>query len=415
MPAAPLTAIFLRVLAKAAIIARVGHWWTVSVDEHIILSGKYAPPDEVLSVFERGDLVHDVERQREMEILGDLLPNIVRYEVISQVAIDRLNVMGFSYGNSLKDYATFQSAGTEDGQEVEEWIEENSADLRKTVDDYLTATQHGYHDCLFWDDLEDGVDSRILISIALNITKEQSMLILDLTDIMGEDYTDDLDWAESARENIRVRAARDSKTIILTEGKFDSRVLRKTLELLRPHVASYFSFLEFEANNIRIPGGSDRVGDAVRRFTSAGIGNRIIAIFDNDGAGRAEWERLSSLALPNTVRILTIPVIEYAGSYPSIDQAGNVTETDVNGTACSIEFCFGEQLLLDGNGRPIPIYFGGNVASFKQGAFSRAHKGLIQKRIESFLDECQSNESELAALRSLPASRLIELLISPFE
>ncbi len=402
----------------------MGHWWELRIDKSVILRGKYVPPGETISFFDMADLIYDRDRHRQMDDenadlgpheLGLLRPDIVRYEVASRVVIERLNVMGFSYKTAVHEYAENKLSGAGDKEEVEEWIKENIPLLRASVIDYLDAETHDYNETFFGFDWEGGIDARALLALALDCANEESMVIFDLTDVLIGEYTDDLDWAEYARERIRVRASRDSPTIVLTEGKFDSRVIRASLELLRPHVASYFSFLEFDV--VKIPGGVDRVGDAVRRFSAAGVANRIIAVLDNDTAGRAEQARLLSLKLPETVRVIRLPDVEYGLSYPTVNE-GRVAYTDINGAACSLEFCFGEQVLFDSQHERVPVYLRGYDVQLKsyQGSLGKGgQKGDVQKNIWTIIYACQQLESNIAALRALPIATLIDGIVAPFD
>jgi len=66
-------------------------------------------------------------------------------------------------------------------------------------------------------------------------------------------------------------AARSNKTVVLTEGVTDSRILAVSLTLLHPHPADYYSFMDFEA--ARVGGGAGNPANLVKAF--AGIVNRI--------------------------------------------------------------------------------------------------------------------------------------------
>ena len=57
------------------------------------------------------------------------------------------------------------------------------------------------------------------------------------------------------------------------------------MQLLYPHLADYFTFMDFEG--ARVGGGAGNLANIVKAFAGAGIVNKIIAIFDNDTAGEA--------------------------------------------------------------------------------------------------------------------------------
>jgi hypothetical protein len=69
-----------------------------------------------------------------------------------------------------------------------------------------------------------------------------------------------------------------AKIILLTEGKSDTAILSAALDLLYPHLAGYYSFMEFDA--LRVGGGAGNLANLVKAFAGAGIANRTIALFD---------------------------------------------------------------------------------------------------------------------------------------
>lgn len=64
--------------------------------------------------------------------------------------------------------------------------------------------------------------------------------------------------------------------MILTEGRSDASLLNDALHLLYPHLADYFSFMDFAEYG----GGAGQLANLVRAFSGAGIVNRVVALFD---------------------------------------------------------------------------------------------------------------------------------------
>jgi len=146
-----------------------------------------------------------------------------------------------------------------------------------------------------------------------------------------------------------------NKTIILTEGSTDIYVLRKSLDLLYPEVSHLFNFFDFDYT--RSPGSTSSLVSLLKGFISAGIGDRIIALFDND---TADFEALSTFdieKITKNIRIMHLPNLEWAMEYPTLGPTGEV-KTDINKLAYSIELFMGKKLLIK-NEKLIPIKWTG--------------------------------------------------------
>lgn len=121
---------------------------------------------------------------------------------------------------------------------------------------------------------------------------------------------------------------------ILTEGSSDVRILRKALELLEPHIADFFSFVEVEA---RHPfSGTGQVVNFLKGLVDIGVQNNVIAIFDNDAEGVAAWRKCLALNLPDNVRVLKLPDLTEFEAVPMTGPTGRQA-ADINGRAASIE------------------------------------------------------------------------------
>ena len=133
----------------------------------------------------------------------------------------------------------------------------------------------------------------------------------------------------------------NSRIILLTEGPTDSEVLRASIELLYPHLSSYYSFMDLA---VRAPGGAGSLVHVVKSFAGAGIENRTIALFDNGTAGHSAVSLLRHIQLPPHIRVMSYPNIALADSYPTRGPNGESVQ-DVNGSACSIELYYGRDVL----------------------------------------------------------------------
>ena len=86
--------------------------------------------------------------------------------------------------------------------------------------------------------------------------------------------------------------------------------------MLFPHLTDYFGF--FEHDELRVDGGVGYLIKFSQAFAAARISSRMVALFDNDTAGREAFNRASELPLPSNIKVLRLPDIALAESYPSV-------------------------------------------------------------------------------------------------
>jgi hypothetical protein len=87
-----------------------------------------------------------------------------------------------------------------------------------------------------------------------------------------------------------------SRIIVLTEGRSDTRIISAALRALHPELADAYQFLDFD--EFRIEGGASPLAPMVKVLSGARMGNRMLALFDNDAAGVEAMRSLSDRALP---------------------------------------------------------------------------------------------------------------------
>ena len=117
-------------------------------------------------------------------------------------------------------------------------------------------------------------------------------------------------------------------------------------------------FLDYER---RPEGGVGALVRMVRAFASAGIVNRVVAIFDNDTAAADALKSLEIGKLPDHIRVIRYPPVDLASNYPTLgpptvdSPQGSLSLADVNGSAGSIELYLGKDVLARENGifRPV--------------------------------------------------------------
>lgn len=216
----------------------------------------------------------------------------------------------------------------------------------------------------------------------------------DLSGLVGRGFIDSDDLlADNAKLGVGAAYLPSQKIIVLTEGVFDSRVLSRSLQLLSPHLSSYFSFLDFEA--MKVPGGAGTVIGFVKAFVGAGVANRVIAILDNDSAARDAARALASIHLPERVRVIQHPALELLRDYPTLGPTGP-TRMDVNGLAGGIELYLGEDILRDDNGDLFPIQWRGYIDGVRAYQGDLLKKQEVQRRFERKLQVCEQNHQLIA-------------------
>ena len=230
-----------------------------------------------------------------------------------------------------------------------------------------------------------GLDLNVALRLTLEILPEADEFIYDVTDlIMGGYYSQDEDfvklWAETR------------KTIILTEGSIDSWIISESLQLLYPHLADYFTFMDFEG--ARVGGGTGSLANIVKAFSGTGIVNKVVAIFDNDTAAATALRGLKFVQIPPNIKIIQLPEMDFLKNYPTLGPSGLVS-MDVNGLAASIELYLGKDILVDASGNLIPIQWAGYIPELSRYQGEIMSKEEIQKRFKQKVSACKNNKELL--------------------
>ena len=225
-------------------------------------------------------------------------------------------------------------------------------------------------------------DTTAALRLTLEVCPNADRLVYDITDLIWSGYASRDDDFVGYSSDVSIEEMQSlSKVILLTEGSSDARILRSSLELLYPHLADYYSFMEFDA--MRVSGGSGNLANLVKAFAGAGVVNKTIALFDNDTGGQAALRGIANLDLPQHLAVLTLPPLESLKTYPTIGPSGPA-DMDINGLAASIELYLGEDVLADGEGQ-CRIQWTGYDSALKQYQGEVLHKAEIQSRFQEKL------------------------------
>lgn len=201
------------------------------------------------------------------------------------------------------------------------------------------------------------------------------------------DFSSLVDWVEPENYNCN-----PLKTVIMTEGTTDKRILEETLKFLYPHLISYYKFIDFDLANMQ--GSSGHLLNIIKAFVATGVQHRTIAIFDNDTAGLDALRQLLDIPLPDNIKVISLPYLPVAAKYPTNGAQGNV-EIDINGLACSLELYLGRDVLEDSTRQLTPIQWGGCMQGMRQYQGEIINKSGIQERYFQKLREASTNPALL--------------------
>lgn len=388
----------------------MGSWWNIDIGGQAApVWGKNYVDDELMLLFVDDDFLMSAEKLKVLEDIdrsgfeSDDLPSSSRTDLMGYATTagalrQRLRLQGFSTEWVRK----LSTAFFDDQDEV--WREIGEDVLASFPNgDAITAAlttrsgievgagippdarTHPRESFLHekWGELHEAFDDpRFALALSLSNTRSTTEVRLDLTDLVMGGWMTSADRPHrEARLRMAAAVRADGSVIVITEGASDARRLQRSLEISAPEVAHVFTFLDFD---LRPPGGTDRVVSLTKGMAAAGVMNRVIAVLDNDTAGRDAKSQLAGLQLPLQVVVVCLPEVPYAENYPTLGPAGDGIE-NVNGRAVSMEFMFGDEVLRDKTGALAPIRWHGfneRVADY-QGHLDSGHKTDVNKRLDA--------------------------------
>lgn len=154
----------------------------------------------------------------------------------------------------------------------------------------------------------------------------------------------DLEWRTQdvldggwVRENELYTGISDrERFLIITEGSTDLYVIKRGLQILKPDIIDFFSFIDMQENYPFT--GTGNLFRFCQGLATIKIQNNALVIFDNDAEGSEMHRRTKALKLPNSLKIMKLPCLLEFRSFRTIGPSGEQIE-DVNERAISIE-CF---------------------------------------------------------------------------
>lgn len=139
-------------------------------------------------------------------------------------------------------------------------------------------------------------------------------------------------WVQ--REAFLPGARRKQKILIATEGASDARIIRRSLDVLRPDVADFFHFVDVdERHHFWGTGNLVKFAEGLLRID---VLNQVLFVFDNDAEGVEAFRKLEKLGLPSNMRAMLLPDLEEFKMFRTYGPEG-VGTSDINGRAAAIE------------------------------------------------------------------------------
>jgi hypothetical protein len=283
--------------------------------------------------------------------------------------------------------AGFRRIWTEGLRSTRSWLHPDATPLYGELVDYMLGQAIGE---VFAFPSED---TRVFLRAALESLDPSTKVMQDLTDLVLGGYFDTTtDLCAYADYLVTADFATTRRIIVLTEGLSDKKALDGGLRVLYPHLAEYFTFMDFEQMNI--PGGAGTLVSFVKAFVGAGILNRVIAVFDNDTAANSALRALRGLPLPPNVRVVQYPPLDLCRNYPTLGPTG-VSHMDVNGLAGSVELYFGRDVLTRQNGSLTPVLWRGFDQALGRYQGEIMDKAELQARFQSKVLRCLENRAKV--------------------
>lgn len=139
-------------------------------------------------------------------------------------------------------------------------------------------------------------------------------------------------WVQ--REAFQPGARQRQKVLIATEGASDARIIRRSLDVLRPDVADIFNFVDVdERHHFWGTGNLVKFAEGLFRIE---VLNKVLFVFDNDAEGVDAFRKLEKLKLPANMRAMLFPDLDEFREFATRGPEG-VSVSDINGRAAAIE------------------------------------------------------------------------------
>lgn len=143
---------------------------------------------------------------------------------------------------------------------------------------------------------------------------------------------EDEDWA--TRDQFIRAVYPQNRFLIVTEGSSDAEIIRHALNLLKPHIADFFDFVDMGEGYPFT--GTGNLHNFTKGLISISVQNNVVVLYDNDAEGVSSYRRTIALNVPDNMRILKLPDLEVFQNFETVGPSGP-NRSDINGRAAAIE------------------------------------------------------------------------------
>ena len=266
---------------------------------------------------------------------------------------DRLELLGYSIHNLRNIYQKYLIDYFDDYSAVSLTYEElldifsniSIEDYRENLDDAVGkyAIEHILNHKLFEplrkpysddfafdsDHFFENFDIKFLLRLLMENPKN---LALDLewriADVVEGGYVDE--------DSLCIGIDDSDKFLIVTEGSSDTFIIKKALEMLKPDIIDFFTFIDMEDNYPFT--GTGNLFRFCQGLSSIKIQNKVLVIFDNDLEGVSNFEKVRKLRLPRNMGVMKLPDCKCFENFTTVGVSGE-SQQNINGRAVAIE-CF---------------------------------------------------------------------------
>lgn len=229
-------------------------------------------------------------------------------KVISSIDIDKIKLSEEYPDYDLGEYASKVILAQSEFDGLREHIDTNDNDI---------AT--------FFENLHPYVQLRLL---AENPNNQDLLLEWRTHDIVNGGWVKEDELFEELSDS--------QKFLIVTEGSSDAFIIKRAIELLRPDISDFFTFVDMEEH---YPfSGTGNLYKFFQGLVSINMLNKCLFIFDNDAEGVEKFGKAKNIQAPDNLSVAKLPDLEEFADFLTIGPNGE-QKANVNGKAVAIE-CF---------------------------------------------------------------------------
>jgi hypothetical protein len=413
----------------------MGSYTELTIDGYPVYSSKSYVSSDIGYIFCESDkkIFNRNINERNRIVWGDIdeedLEVAYEYQTTVQIAIDRLEIMGYSLSKTKLDFIEsknkkiqeltsfldfpdthlmnmfyteeiqlLQSSSFDDFINAFMEIRIKKVPYYKTDEDYGISKLAQYL-------IDDGwflnfpcSEFGFYFRAFLESCNKDDLVIQDVTEVVNAGY-----YAPN-EEIINALMQNQEKITILTEGTSDINIISKSIQLLYPHLFDYYNFKDFKI--AKAQGNAHQLFLDIKNLIAINHKAKVIALFDNDGEGLTQFNQLKKIKIPENFIVLKYPDIELLENYP-ID---NNTFENLNGIAGSIEMYLGKDILQE-NEEYIPV----ELANQKTSHGVIKYKDKLQKKYFQKIKKCKKDASHINSYDWYEMKLLLNTIFDSFK